>query len=37
MPSRLCQCAAILAAIDLDPTGTWAADHLDTAVKAGVA
>ena len=29
--------AAILAAIDLDPTGTWAADHLDTAVKAGVA
>ena len=28
--------AAILAAIDLDPTGTWAADHLDTAVKAGV-
>ena len=29
--------AAILAAVDLDPTGTWAADHLDTAVKAGVA
>jgi pyruvate/2-oxoglutarate dehydrogenase complex dihydrolipoamide dehydrogenase (E3) component len=29
--------AAILAAIDLDPTGTWAADHLDTAVKADVA
>jgi pyruvate/2-oxoglutarate dehydrogenase complex dihydrolipoamide dehydrogenase (E3) component len=29
--------AAILAAIDLDPTGTWAADHLDTAVKVGVA
>jgi hypothetical protein len=28
--------AAIIAAIDLDPTGTWAADHLDTAVKAGV-
>jgi pyruvate/2-oxoglutarate dehydrogenase complex dihydrolipoamide dehydrogenase (E3) component len=29
--------AAILAAIDLDPTGTWAADHLETAVKAGIA
>jgi pyruvate/2-oxoglutarate dehydrogenase complex dihydrolipoamide dehydrogenase (E3) component len=29
--------AAILAAIDLDPTGTWAADHLDEAVRAGVA
>ncbi len=29
--------AAILAAIDLDPTGTWAADHLETAVQAGVA
>jgi pyruvate/2-oxoglutarate dehydrogenase complex dihydrolipoamide dehydrogenase (E3) component len=29
--------AAILAAIDLDPSGTWAADHLETAVRAGVA
>ena len=29
--------AAILAAIDLDPTGTWAADHLETAVKTGIA
>ena len=29
--------AAILAAIDLDPTGTWAVDHLETAVEAGVA
>jgi dihydrolipoamide dehydrogenase len=28
--------AAIRAAIDLDPTGTWAADHLETAVNAGV-
>jgi pyruvate/2-oxoglutarate dehydrogenase complex dihydrolipoamide dehydrogenase (E3) component len=28
--------AAILAAIDLDPSGTWVADHLDTAVQAGV-
>ena len=29
--------AAIRAAIDLDPTGTWAADHLETTVKAGIA
>ncbi len=29
--------AAILAAIDLDPTGTWAVDHLETAVEAGIA
>ena len=29
--------AAIRAAIDLDPTGTWAADHPETAVKAGLA
>ena len=29
--------AAILAAIDLDPTGSWAVDHLETAVEAGVA
>jgi pyruvate/2-oxoglutarate dehydrogenase complex dihydrolipoamide dehydrogenase (E3) component len=29
--------AAILAAIDLDPTGLWALDHLATAVEAGVA
>ena len=29
--------AAILAAIDLDHTGMWAVDHLETAVKAGVA
>ena len=29
--------AAIIAAIDLDPTGTWAADHLETAVQADVA
>jgi dihydrolipoamide dehydrogenase len=29
--------AAIRAAIDLDPTGTWAAHHLETAVKAGIA
>jgi pyruvate/2-oxoglutarate dehydrogenase complex dihydrolipoamide dehydrogenase (E3) component len=29
--------AAILAAIDLDPTGTWAVDHLEMAVEAGVA
>ena len=27
--------AAILAAIDLDPTGLWALDHLATAVEAG--
>jgi pyruvate/2-oxoglutarate dehydrogenase complex dihydrolipoamide dehydrogenase (E3) component len=29
--------AAIRAAIDLGATGTWAADHLDTAVKTGIA
>ena len=29
--------AAVLAAIELDHTGMWAADHLETAVKAGVA
>jgi hypothetical protein len=29
--------AAILAAIELDHTGMWAADHLETAVEAGVA
>jgi pyruvate/2-oxoglutarate dehydrogenase complex dihydrolipoamide dehydrogenase (E3) component len=29
--------AAILAAIDLDHTGTWAVDHLETAVEAGLA
>jgi pyruvate/2-oxoglutarate dehydrogenase complex dihydrolipoamide dehydrogenase (E3) component len=29
--------AAIRAAIDLDPTGTWAADHLETAAQAGIA
>ncbi|MGH3179623.1 MAG: hypothetical protein ACRDPF_37830, partial [Streptosporangiaceae bacterium] len=29
--------AAILAAIDLDPAGTWVVDHLETAVEAGVA
>ncbi|MGH8323625.1 MAG: FAD-dependent oxidoreductase, partial [Steroidobacteraceae bacterium] len=29
--------AAILAAIDLDHTGTWVVDHLETAVEAGVA
>ncbi|HEX5299438.1 MAG TPA: NAD(P)/FAD-dependent oxidoreductase [Streptosporangiaceae bacterium] len=29
--------AAILAAIDLDPAGLWALDHLATAVEAGVA
>ena len=29
--------AAILAAIELDHTGMWAVDHLETAVEAGVA
>jgi pyruvate/2-oxoglutarate dehydrogenase complex dihydrolipoamide dehydrogenase (E3) component len=29
--------AAILAAIELDHTGKWAVDHLETAVEAGVA
>ena len=29
--------AAILAAIDLDPTGSWATGHLATAVEAGLA
>jgi pyruvate/2-oxoglutarate dehydrogenase complex dihydrolipoamide dehydrogenase (E3) component len=29
--------AAIRAAIDLDPAGTWVVDHLETAVEAGVA
>ena len=29
--------AAIIAAIDLDHTGMWAVDHLETAVEAGVA
>lgn len=29
--------AAVHAAIDLDPTGTWAANHPETAVKASVA
>ena len=29
--------AAILAAIELDHTGNWAVDHLETAVEAGVA
>jgi pyruvate/2-oxoglutarate dehydrogenase complex dihydrolipoamide dehydrogenase (E3) component len=29
--------AAILAAIELDHTGRWAAEHLETAVEAGVA
>jgi pyruvate/2-oxoglutarate dehydrogenase complex dihydrolipoamide dehydrogenase (E3) component len=29
--------AAILAAVDLDPTGSWPLDHLETAVEAGVA
>lgn len=29
--------AAILVAVDLDHTGTWAVDHLETAVEAGVA
>jgi pyruvate/2-oxoglutarate dehydrogenase complex dihydrolipoamide dehydrogenase (E3) component len=29
--------AAVLAAIDLDPTGMWAVDHLETTVDAGVA
>lgn len=29
--------AAILAAIDLDRTGMWAVDHLETAVEVGVA
>ena len=29
--------AAVLAAIDLDPTGMWAVDHLETTVEAGVA
>ncbi len=29
--------AAVLAAIDLDPTGKWAVDHLETTVDAGVA
>ena len=29
--------AAILAAIELDHTGMWVADHLETAVEAGVA
>jgi pyruvate/2-oxoglutarate dehydrogenase complex dihydrolipoamide dehydrogenase (E3) component len=29
--------AAILAAIDLDHTGMWAVDHLETAVEAGIA
>jgi dihydrolipoamide dehydrogenase len=29
--------AAILAAIELDHTGMWAAEHLETAVEAGVA
>ena len=29
--------AAILAAIELDHTGMWAADHLETTVEAGVA
>jgi hypothetical protein len=27
--------AAILAAIDLDPAGIWAADHLEAVVEAG--
>jgi pyruvate/2-oxoglutarate dehydrogenase complex dihydrolipoamide dehydrogenase (E3) component len=29
--------AAVLAAIELDHTGMWAADHLETAVESGVA
>ena len=29
--------AAMIAAIDLDPTGTWTADHIESAVKARVA
>jgi pyruvate/2-oxoglutarate dehydrogenase complex dihydrolipoamide dehydrogenase (E3) component len=29
--------AAVLASIDLDRTGMWAADHLETTVEAGVA
>jgi pyruvate/2-oxoglutarate dehydrogenase complex dihydrolipoamide dehydrogenase (E3) component len=29
--------AAVLAAIDLDHTGTWTVDHLDTAAEAGIA
>ena len=29
--------AAVLAAIDLDPTGTWAVDHFEAAVEADVA
>ena len=29
--------AAILAAIELDHTGMWAVDHLETAVETGVA
>ena len=29
--------AAILAAIELDHTGMWAVEHLETAVEAGVA
>jgi pyruvate/2-oxoglutarate dehydrogenase complex dihydrolipoamide dehydrogenase (E3) component len=29
--------AAILASIDLDPTGRWAVDHLEAAIEAGVA
>jgi hypothetical protein len=29
--------AAIIAAIDLDHTGLWVLDHLETAVEAGVA
>ena len=29
--------AAMLAAIDLDHTGMWAVDHLETAVETGVA
>jgi len=29
--------AAVLAAIELDRTGMWAADHLETAVESGVA
>jgi len=29
--------AAILTAIELDHTGRWAVDHLETAVEAGVA
>jgi pyruvate/2-oxoglutarate dehydrogenase complex dihydrolipoamide dehydrogenase (E3) component len=29
--------AAVLAAIDLDPTGAWAVDHLEVAAEAGAA